>query len=105
MGCKMNHCNEHEEVFIFMTGGPRGKMIKVVLNRLAKTCTVYSDDGAMLMKLEKLTPRRMVEIRTQITQYIARSKFLHGSFLRGTSDELRQMRKENSKSTEDIRGV
>ena len=70
----MNYCNELEEAFIFMTGGIRGKMIKVLLNRSQRTCTVYSADGDMLMKLDNMTPRRMNEIRKQIKAAIQRSK-------------------------------
>lgn len=70
----MNMTNELEEAFIFMVGGVRGKLIKIELNRTKKTCTVYSVDGDMLMKLDNMTPRRMNEIKKQIKTAIKRSK-------------------------------
>lgn len=70
----MNHFNELEEAFIFLSGGLRGKLIKVVLNRSQRTCTVYSTDGDMLMKLNNVTPRRMNEIKKQIKEVIQRSR-------------------------------
>ena len=67
--------SELEEAFIFMVGGLHlGKPIKVVLNRAQRTCTVYSIDGDMLMKLDNMTPKRMNEIKKQIQLAIKRSK-------------------------------
>jgi len=67
----MKASSELSETFIFMTDG---KMIKVVMNFDKKICTVYSAKGRILLKLEKMTPIRMNELKMKINDYIKSRK-------------------------------
>jgi len=59
------------ETFIFMT---HGNMVKVVMDFDRKMCTVYSDKNRILLKLEKVTPMRMNELKRKISKYIEAKK-------------------------------
>lgn len=72
----MNMINEFEEVFIYKS---QNRIIKVVLNHSLGMCTVYADDGKMLLTLLGVTPKRLHEIKVQINRYIALQKNRYGS--------------------------
>lgn len=71
----MNMASEVEEVFIYMS---RKKLIKVILNRLLNTCTVYGENGEVLMTLKNVSPMRLHEIRRQINDCIAKQRNAFG---------------------------
>jgi len=63
------------ETFIFMADG---NTVKVVMDFDRKVCTVYSDRGRVLLKLEKMTSVRMAELRGKINKHINGKKGIHG---------------------------
>ena len=59
------------ETFIFMT---HGNMVKVIMDFDRRMCTVYSDKGRVLLKLEKMSTIRMNELKNEINKYLESKK-------------------------------
>jgi hypothetical protein len=59
------------ETFIFLTDR---NMVKVVMDFNRRMCTVYSDKGKVLLKMEKMTTIGMNVLKNRINRYIASKK-------------------------------
>jgi len=59
------------ETFIFMT---HGNMVEVIMDFDKRICTVYSAEGRVLLRIERMTLIRMNDLRNKINRYVASKK-------------------------------
>jgi len=74
----MNLNDGFSETYIFWI---KHDIFKVVLNFNKKMCTVYSSNGRILMRKEKLTIIEMNKLRNKIRAYLDSDKLSKYNFL------------------------